>query len=192
MKKNLFLLLGLFTFFALASCKKSDNKPSGLLDRDAKVSIHIVENSMRAEGENPKTIPLETLKEIDEMHFIGYNKTTYSGLGIGEENKDFDKLVIKLWGDYIIHNGAPKYTGFKDGELNEYFIRAKDVYFTNRDDSKIVAYIPNKVLQEAYIKVKAAYDAGNLEEVYKLFAEAYTAIPTTNEEYAALKEKGLH
>ena len=45
-------------------------------------------------------------------------------------------------------------------------------------------------MQEGWIKIKKAYDAGNYDEVYRLFQEVYTAIPITPSEYQKLVEKG--
>lgn len=179
---------------ALVSCK-SDNKPHGLLAPDTMLSINLREKlPIRAESETPQApfTPRETLEKIKVMYFIGYGNATPSELGIPDEHKDFENLTIKLWGKYIIYQGDGTHP---DGDLNEYFIRAKNVIFTTDvidRKADTVAYIPNRVLQEAYVKVKEAYDAGDYETVYRLFKEAYTAIHITGKEYRELQAKGLN
>lgn len=108
-------------------------------------------------------------------------------VGISDEMKDLDNERIKMWGEQIID---------RDGQLVEFFMKAKNVRictgeYPDKDNFRnIIAYIPNKVMQEGWVKIKKAYDAGNYDEVYRLFQEVYTAIPITPSEYAKLRERG--
>lgn len=53
-----------------------------------------------------------------------------------------------------------------------------------------IAYIPNKIMREAYKNIKAAWDAGDKEKVKKLFHDAIVYYPITAKEWKALKAKG--
>lgn len=185
------LLPTLLLLFVVTSCDKGT--PRQLLDPNAQLSINVVSGTEpRSDGESPKTTPIETLKKIGAMYYRYPGAKRPAEMGIPEDHKDYEKLCIKLFGTFIIHQNTPPH---KDGELNEEFIRATDVLFTSDavdHGGDTVAYIPNRALKEAYVKVLVAYEAGNVEEVYKLFREAYTAVPITGAEYRELKAKGLN
>lgn len=80
-----------------------------------------------------------------------------------------------------------------DGELQEEWITAVDVVFrhypiTNSPElTDTIAYIPNATLRAAEIAIRAAYEAKDIEECYRLFNEAYTFTPITGTEWRALK-----
>ncbi len=105
--------------------------------------------------------------------------------GISEKMRDYEHNRIKMWGQQIIR---------KDGSLNDYFMTCRNVRICSGqypdDDKNILAYIPNKVMEEGWRKIQAAYKAGDLDEVYRLFQETYTAIPITPSAYAELRARG--
>lgn len=172
------------------------NKPNEkLLDPSAMLYVNVKDELPRAASEGTEAqerllTPAEIVKES-----LNFCVESTSGrkdvlVGISDEMKDYDNNRIKMWGQQIIT---------EKGELEEYFIRAKDVRIiagnvpgkTNPTvDEGIIAYIPNKVMQEGWVKIKAAYDAGNYDEVYRIFQEVYTAIPITPTEYAKLRAEG--
>ena len=170
-----------------------ENKPNGkLLDPSAMLYVNVKDELPRAVNEGTETqerllTPAEIVKE--SLNFcLDDPEGTINGLnGISDEMKDYDNNRIKMWGQQIIR---------EDGKLEEYFIKSKNVRICNgkypdKDNHRnIIAYIPNKVMQEGWVKIKAAYDAGNYDEVYRLFQEVYTAIPITPSEYAKLKAEG--
>ena len=185
------LLAVLAVVMAVTACNGKD-KPKGQLKQGAMVYINVKENGLKAmEGDTNTEEKLYTPEEI-VREALNFCIDTPEGdinalLGISDEMKDFDNNRIKMWGEQIIS---------KDGELVEYFMKCKNVRICNgkypdKDNHRnIIAYIPNKVMQEGWIKIKKAYDAGNYEEVYRLFQEVYTAIPITPSEYQKLREKG--
>lgn len=175
---------------AVTACNES--KPKGQLKQGAMVYINVKEKGLKAmEGDTNTEEKLYTPAEIvkEALNFCLETPDGHKNVlnGISDEMKDYENNRIKMWGEQIIS---------RDGELVEYFMKSKDVRICNgkypdKDNHRnIIAYIPNKVMQEGWIKIKKAYDAGNYDEVYRLFQEVYTAIPITPSEYQKLREKG--
>ena len=182
------------TVLALTACN-GDKPKKGLLKQGAMVYINVKENGLKAMDGTTNTdeklyTPAEVVRECSNF-CLDDPEGNINGLnGISDEMKDYENNRIKMWGEQIIS---------RDGELVEYFIKSKNVRIIAKNvpgktnptvDEGIIAYIPNKVMQEGWIKIKKAYDAGNYEEVYRLFQEVYTAIPITPSEYQKLREKG--
>lgn len=176
---------------AVTACNGKE-KPKGQLKQGAMIYVNIKEKGLKAmEGTTNTDEKLYTPEEVvkEALNFcLDTPEGVINGLnGISDEMKDFENNRIKMWGEQIID---------RDGELVEYFMKCKNVRICNgkypdKDNHRnIIAYIPNKVMQEGWIKIKKAYDAGNYDEVYRLFQEVYTAIPITPSEYQKLVEKG--
>ena len=179
----------MLTALALTACN-GDKPKKGLLKQGAMVYINVKQDGLKAMDGTTSTdeklyTPAEIVKECSNFCLETPDGHKNVLNGISEEMKDYDNNRIKMWGEQIIS---------ENGELEEYFIRAKDVRILGKDpkekDDPIIAYIPNKVMQEGWVKIKKAYDAGNYEEVYRLFQQVYTAIPITPSEYQKLVEKG--
>ena len=185
------LLMAVVAVLMVTAC--NTNKPKGLLKQGAMVYINVKNDGLKAmEGTTKDTnteeklyTPAEIVRECSNFCLETTDGRKDVLVGIGDEMKDYENNRIKMWGEQIITD---------KGKLKEYFIRAKDVRILGKDpnekDDPIIAYIPNKVMQEGWTKIKKAYDNGNYEEVYRLFQEVYTAIPITPSEYAKLREKG--
>lgn len=80
-------------------------------------------------------------------------------------------------------------------ELNDYFFKVRDLRILapipeGETEEPIIAYIPNKRMEEAEIAITTAYKEGRYDDVYRLFQELYTAIPTTTARWNELKAKG--
>ena len=179
---------------AVTACNGKD-KPNGRLEQGAMIYVNIKEKGLKVmEGDTNTEEKLYTPEEIvkEALNFCLETPDGHKNVlnGISDEMKDYENNRIKMWGEQIIS---------RDGELVEYFMKSKDVRIIAKNvpgktnptvDEGIIAYIPNKVMQEGWIKIKKAYDAGNYEEVYRLFQEVYTAIPITPSEYQKLREKG--
>ena len=192
MKKMTTLLASLLAAIVLTSCKQTDNP--GKLAPDAKLYINVVDNTMKAvddtptpEGEQRLLTPREVVEQACNFVFTenegkGDDDVRYS---IMDNMKDLDNARIKLWGQQIIN---------EDGSLNEYFMSARNIYVEpNRIDEaggKIIAYIPNKVMEEAWKKIQVAYKEGRYDDVYRIFQDAYQATPITEAEYLKLKAAG--
>lgn len=192
MKKMTTLLASLLAAVVLTSCKQTDNP--GKLAPDAKLYINVVDNTMKAvddtptpDGEQRLLTPREVVKQACNFVFTenegkGDDDVRYS---IMDNMKDPDNARIKLWGQQIIN---------EDGSLEEYFMSARNIYVEpNRIDEaggKIIAYIPNKVMEEAWEKIQKAYKEGRYDDVYRIFQDAYQATPITEAEYLKLKAAG--
>ena len=180
-------LLPILLILFVVSCKT--DKPNGMLKQDAQISINVISGTApRAESDEEQPLsPLEVVKQADAIHLIGYGYDNDCVRKILDKQRDFEGLSIRMFGNDIISE-SPRSLG----QLHDFFIRAKDVYFTTVGDADTIAYVPNRVIQEAYPKVLAAYEAGDYPEVYRLFQQAYKAIPCTSKQFKELKEKGLN
>ena len=190
--KKITAILAVLCLAALPSCKQTDNP--GKLAPDAKLYINVVDNTMKAvddsptpEGEQRLLTPREVVEQAGNFVFTedegkGDDDVRYS---IMDNMKDLDNARIKLWGQQIIR---------EDGSLNEYFMSARNIYVEpERFDvagGKIIAYIPNKVMEEAWEKIQVAYKEGRYDDVYRIFQDAYQATPITEAEYLKLKAAG--
>lgn len=178
----------------LTACTpKQTPTESKLLDKGAMLYINVKDNMRVTTSTDTTTTddPIPTPREVVEqaMTFLFTNPLTgkqNSALAIGPEQKDFENNRIKMWGEMIIE---------PDGSLIDYFFKARDFRILARlqgdeKEQRIIAYIPNKRMEEAEAAITKAYNEGNYDEVYRLFQELYTAIPTTTARWKKLKEKG--
>lgn len=182
--KKLLLILCVAALFA--ACGDDDDK--GKLSPDAAVLIKpdldaFKTVATRADASQHLSA-LEIVKQTWIMSF--QNPTVHPGAGaltrgFAPEQRDFSIPALKMWGVDIIN---------QDGEFALEFIAGEDIILENKQGDTI-AYIANSTLKDAHVKIKAAYDAENYTEVYKLFDEAFTFKPTTGEEWRALKEKDM-
>jgi hypothetical protein len=89
------------------------------------------------------------------------------------------------------------------GQLITEFIETRNyimvyVDLDNRDintgvyPTDTLAYIPNSVMEAAETDIRAAYEAEDYEECYRLFKEAFIFYPCTGEQYRQLVEQGLN
>lgn len=192
MRKCTTLLLSCLLLVGLGACGEKDNP--GKLAPDAKLYINVVNNNMKAvddtptpDGEQRLLTPREVVEQACNFVFTenegkGDDDVRFS---IMDNMKDLDNARIKLWGQQIIN---------EDGSLEEYFMSARNIYVEpNRIDEaggRVIAYIPNKVMEEAWKKIQKAYKEGKYDEVYRIFQDAYQATPITEAEYLRLKAAG--
>ena len=127
--------------------------------------------------------------------------------GIAPEMRDVEHQRIKMWAEMVIAKRPFKENGQRVDKwtlLDDGWIASRDVRlvisniepFTTDDGvvipagEKVIAYIPNAKMDEAQKAIRKAWEAKDNEEVYRLFNEAFTFIPITNNEWEALKAKG--
>ena len=169
------------------------------------------QNTMKADTEKPKGGDL-LLSPLNIVKYAGtiVNKDANGDEGnfaVAPEMRDVEHSRIKMWSEMVIakrpfkENGqrVDKWTLLDDGWIACRNVRleiANAEQLTTDDGivipahTRVVAYIPNAKMDEAQKAIRKAWEAKDNEEVYRLFNEAFTFIPITNNEWEALKEKG--
>ena len=194
MKRVTYTMLLLGAILLTACTPKQTPTESKLLDKGAMIYINVRNNAMKVTNATDTTTTddqIPTPREVVERAGSFMYKDHKTGkpnmpLAIAPEQLDVDNERIKMWGEMIVE---------PDGTLNDYFIKLRDlrILAPMRDgetENPIIAYIPNKRMEEAEVAITKAYNDGNYDEVYRLFQELYTAIPTTTARWQALKAKG--
>ena len=191
------LLLGAIL---LTACNPKQEPTQKGLDPSARLYINVRSNTMKVTNSTDTTTaedPIPTPREVVEragcfMFTEPRQGLTDRPLGIDDVQKDYEHERIMMWGGMIMND-----FNNKEGrlELNDYFIKLRDLRILapmkdGETENPIIAYIPNKRMEEAEAAITKAYNEGNYNEVYRLFQELYTAIPTTTARWQALKEKG--
>ena len=192
------LLLGAIL---LTACNPKEPNKQQVLDPSAQLYINVRTNAMKVTNATDTTTtddPIPTPREVVERAgcFLSTDPDTGKPdcpLGIADEQKDFENERIVMWGDMIITDKDRKERG--DYHLNDYFLKVRDLRILGvlRDgetEQPIIAYIPNKRMEEAEVAITTAYNEGRYDDVYRLFQELYTAIPTTTARWQELKKKG--
>lgn len=192
------LLLGAILLVA-CNPKQEPAKQKGL-DPATKLYINVRNQPMRvtASTDTPTADdPIPTPREVVERAgcFLFTDPETGKPdcpLGIDDVQKDYEHERIMMWGGMIMNDNNNKEGRL---ELNDYFFKVRDLRILGvlRDGEKeqpIIAYIPNKRMEEAEVAITTAYKEGRYDDVYRLFQELYTAIPTTTARWNALKAKG--
>ena len=199
MTKRLSTLAGASLALLLATTGCNKNEPQ-LLDPLAKVTISVKETSPRASETatnpnhySPRELVEKTAAMIYDLPEKDVSAVTGTDLQFSLNDntfKDIPNAKFKLYGDFILYKE-------KDGSVTlvDTFFKARNCRFvedTNgrRDGLKIIGYLPREVMENAWRIIKAAYDRGDYETVYKTFNDAYVAYPCTPEEYEELKAQG--
>lgn len=194
MKRVTYTMLLLGAILLTACTPKQTPTENKLLDKGAMLYINVRNQPMRVTESTDTTTtedPIPTPREVVDQAMTFMYKDYETGkpnmaLAVGPEQKDFENNRIKMWGEMIVE---------RDGTLNDYFLKVRDFRILarlqgNETKQRIIAYIPNKRMEEAEVAITKAYNEGNYDEVYRLFQELYTAIPTTTARWQALKAKG--
>lgn len=189
------LLLGAILLTACTPKQKPTQKG---LDPATKLYINIRNNQMKGiEDQTTAEDPIPTPREVVERAgcFLLTDPATGltdRALGIDDVQKDYENERIMMWGGMIMNDSHNKEGRL---ELDDYFFKVRDLRILGvlRDgetEQPIIAYIPNKRMEEAEVAITTAYNEGRYDDVYRLFQELYTAIPTTTARWRALKAKG--
>lgn len=201
-RTSLLLTIALLLGVALAGCreKPQEKEKQKVLDPGAMLYINIKTNpTMKAQTDTkePVEYPILTPREVVEQALTFLFTDPLSGkensaLAIHEKQKDVENERIIMWGEMIINNEGSK--DLSVYHLDEYFFKLRNLRILGYDKEEgvdnIIAYIPNAKMEQAEIDIRREYEAGNYDEVYRLFQELYTAIPINNDGWQALKEKG--
>ena len=185
----------------LTACNHKEPNKQQILDPTTKLYINVRNQPMRVTASTDTTTtddPIPTPREVVERAGCFLLTEPRHGqpdcaLGIADEWKDLENERIIMSGEKIITDQDRKERG--DYHLNDYFLKVRDLRILGvlRDgetEQPIIAYIPNKRMEEAEAAITTAYNEGRYDDVYRLFQELYTAIPTTTARWQALKAKG--
>lgn len=189
------LLLGAIL---LTACNQKQEPTQKGLDPATKLYINVRNKPMRdAQDTNATEDPIPTPREVVERAGCFLLTDPETGkpdcpLGIDDVQKDYENERIMMWGGMIMNDSHNKEGRL---ELDDYFFKVRDLRILGvlRDgetEQPIIAYIPNKRMEEAEVAITTAYNEGRYDDVYRLFQELYTAIPTTTARWQALKAKG--
>lgn len=192
------LLLGAILLTA-CNPKQEPAKQKGL-DPATKLYINVRNQPMRVTESTDTTTtedPVPTPREVVERAGCFLFTDPETGkidmpIAIGDEQKDLENERIVMYGGKIMNDHHNKEGRL---ELDPYFLKVRDLRILapmkdGETENPIIAYIPNKRMEEAEAAITKAYNEGNYDEVYRLFQELYTAIPTTTARWEALKAKG--
>lgn len=165
--KKLFLLV---IIAILTACEKDDVEPKPISPENTYVLIK-PDESFNLKATHAGLTPTEIVQEAFSMNAKtlwvnnedrGYELTL--SRGFPDSYKDYENNILKFLATDIIND---------EGELINDFLKSYDFFILNEANDTI-AYIPNEVLRAAEPLIEAAYEADDLNEVYRLFHEAYT------------------
>ena len=192
------LLLGAILLTA-CNPKQEPAKQKGL-DPATKLYINVRNQPMRVTESTDTTTtedPVPTPREVVERAGCFLFTDPETGkidmpIAIGDEQKDLENERIVMYGGKIMNDHHNKEGRL---ELDSYFLKVRDLRILapipeGETEEPIIAYIPNKRMEEAEVAITTAYNEGRYDDVYRLFQELYTAIPTTTARWQKLKEKG--
>ena len=192
------LLLGAILLTA-CNPKQEPAKQKGL-DPATKLYINVRNQPMRVTESTDTTTtedPVPTPREVVERAGCFLFTDPETGkidmpIAIGDEQKDLENERIVMYGGKIMNDHHNKEGRL---ELDDYFLKVRDLRILapipeGETEEPIIAYIPNKRMEEAEVAITTAYNEGRYDDVYRLFQELYTAIPTTTARWEKLKEKG--
>lgn len=196
MKTIIKILAVLAVAMALTACNGKD-KPNGKLEQGAMLYINVKNGNLKSmdvratDNKDGLLTPREIVEQAGMFVFTLPGVKKNSNISIAPSQKDVENARIKMWGEQVIH---------EDGTLNDAFITLRDIRIVapNKLDKdgnmlpeiNVVGYVPNEVMERAEKEIRKEYAAGNYDKVYKLFQDAYTAIPINLEMWEALQKEG--
>lgn len=198
MKTILRLMAVVAVVMAVTACNGKD-KPNGKLEQGAMLYINVKNGNLKSmdvratDNKDGLLTPREIVETASIFRFFDPTQNRNSNISVAPSQKDVENARIKMWGEQVIN---------ADGTLNEYFIMLRDVRivapfptdengnYIHTDKDNVTGYIPNEVMERAEKEIRKEYAAGNYDKVYKLFQDAYTAIPINLEMWEALYKEG--
>lgn len=175
MKKIILFLC--MILLVLASCDKKEIPDKGKLNPDAMI---LIKPAPGVRSTVSGLTALEIVKQGDQIKYQSrYFDNRYNEEEIytprrmfSDAQRDLTIPALKMFGIDVIN---------QRGEYIRDFTYATDVVITNSDNDTI-AYVPDKVINEARLKIEAAYKDENYTEVYRIFNEAFTFLPFPTKE----------
>lgn len=175
MKKFIYFIM---LILIVVSCKKET--PKKIFDPDAMIVLRGQNSLAKSPAQRAMVSGLTDLEIVKngvnikwKSHWAGndyYEEPKEIARGFGDHQKDFEKPALLMFGaDIVAYDGVGNYF-YKD------FIYGYDVYITDNNNDTI-AYVPNKVIEDARKPIEEAWNRGDYDAVYKMFNEAFTFLP---------------
>ncbi len=197
MKKLLFMLFSaLCVATVLVSCSSSDDDN---ISNDMRINGKAVSRT----ADEAHLSPLEIAKQGVSMNFISDETNENSNISFWEDMRDTtaEHPALIVGNNFVVRGGFELVTCFinihdavivrsyrLDENNDTIWYKPNEGWQNGQYDT--IAYVPNKVMREAYKNIKAAWDAGDKERVYKLFHDALTFTPINAKEWKELKARG--
>ena len=175
MRRFLILLCLVAVSTAFASCGKVNKWSERTID------INVRENVTTKADEH--LTPAQIVRKAYSLDMSNGINAFHMRRGWAEQQRDTVNNKLLMYSTDVISI---------DGELmnTKYdFIKVQSAYIVDSNEV-VIAYIPSAVLRKAHDDIIEAYNRNDYDAVYKLFNDAYEAIPITQAEYDALVERG--
>jgi len=182
MKKLLFLAI---LALAFAACEKTElENPKGKFDPEAMITIRGKSSNALSPMQKAKVYGLSPLDVVEQSRNLKWTtnwfqneykeRPEYVSRVVSENlQKDFNIPAIKMFStDIIDWFPLTGVTYIKD------FIYGRNVVITNSSNDTI-AFVPDSLITNVRDQVETAFNDSNYTEVYRLFNEAFTFYPIT-------------
>lgn len=171
MRRFLILLCLVAVSTAFASCGKVNKWSERTID------INVRENVTTKADEH--LTPAQIVRKAYSLDMSNGINAFHMRRGWAEQQRDTVNNKLLMYSTDVISI---------DGELmnTKYdFINVQSAYIVDSNEV-VIAYIPSAVLRKAHDDIIEAYNRNDYDAVYKLFNDAYEAIPITQAEYGCL------
>ena len=175
MRRILILLCLVAVATAFASCNKEDKWSERTIDINVRESL--------TRGEDGRLTPAQIVRKAYSLDMSNGINAFHMRRGWAEQQRDTINNKLMMYSTDVIGIDGE----LKNGQYS--FINVKSAYIVDSNEV-VIAYIPSAVLKKAHDDIIEAYNRNDYDAVYKLFNDAYEAIPITQEEYDALVERG--
>ena len=175
MRRILILLCVVAVATTFASCDKGDKWRNGTLAINVRESV-----ATKADGH---LTPAQIVRKAYSLDMSNGIDSFHGRRGWAPEQRDTVNNKLMMYSTDVIGIDGE----LKNGQYS--FINTKSAYIVDSNEV-VIAYIPSSVLKKAHDDIIEAYNRNDYDAVYKLFNDAYEAIPITQAEYDALVERG--
>ena len=171
--KKLFIFL--LCAAAIVACDKGDKWSERTIDINVRESL--------TRGEDGRLTPAQIVRKAYSLDMSNGIDSFHGRRGWAPEQRDTVNNKLMMYSTDVIGIDGE----LKNGQYS--FINTKSAYIVDSNEV-VIAYIPSSVLKKAHDDIIEAYNRNDYDAVYKLFNDAYEAIPITQAEYDALVERG--